>query len=259
MRLKMLTPYTREALARLAMLLLLVPLAALIFGSAASAQEGGTRIRIEAPPEVKPGEVFDADVLVENVEHVASFSLTVTFDSDLVTLQDLKETGQFFTTGQRENIICSDSRETSGPPVGATAVSPTGEATATAPFAGDEFSFFCLTGNPPVCLDGPSGPSGSGLLGRLTFKAEKSGTAELRLSESSMALDDIEPCDPDIAESIAINHARQGATVKIGGDSFPWLTVGVIVGVVAIGLVAGSLGGVIWYRRRAGGGPGPQA
>lgn len=185
------------------------------------------RIEIDAPADPVPeGEEFEAQVLVENVEHLAGFDFTIEYDPERVTYERLDDLAAFLESGERETL-CGDPINRDNTVIG-----------------------FCTTINAPVCLGGPPGPNGSGLLGRVVFKSKGGGDTTLKLTKTTLALDDLQPCDPESPVQ-AIAHRREDASVNlVGGGGFPWLIVGPILGVAAL-LVGGGLAGFMWYRRRA--------
>ena len=232
----------------------------LIVGSAVRAQETPVPAAQETPPEtfalikiqapaepITVGEEFEVLVLVEDVEHLAAFGFAIAFDParlrpvDEATPADgdgtppdrLKvrgDAGEFLETSERgENMTCD------GPYFS--------EDTGNIVFVS------CVTLDRPLCLEGLPGADGSGLLGRMVFKAEAAGETTLELIDpTSLLLDDVEPCDPaEDPRTIEIPHRREGATVELKADSgFPWLIVGPIAGVVLVVLAGG---GAAWFLR----------
>lgn len=215
-------------------------------------QETFARIKIQAPVEpITVGEEFEVLVLVEEVEHLAAFDFAIAFDP--ARLQPVDEAddadsddtspdrievrgdaGEFLATGERgENMFCD------GPY-----------------FREDDSNrvfVSCVTAGPPLCLDGLPGADGSGLLGRMVFRAEAAGVTTLELIDpTSLILDDTQPCDPaEDPRTIEILHRRENATVEVQGNSgFPWLIVGPIAGVVLVVLVGGGAAWFLRYGRR---------
>jgi len=250
---RLLTRQIRRA-AQIAGLLFGSALLTLLLLSPARAQETLVRIEIDAPVQPVPsGEEFEARVLVENVEHMAGFSFTIEFDPDriepieddaeLAPAEQLEgdlpvrvlDVGAFLTESERrEGIIC-------GRPV-ARDIDGDGKREA--------LSVSCVTTGPPVCLDGAPGVSGSGLLARVVFKSKGGGSTELRLTDSTLALDDIADCDIDEGGAQQIPHRPEHATVELaGGGGTSAAVIGIIVAVVVIVVIAG-VGGFLWYRRR---------
>jgi hypothetical protein len=220
-------------------------------------QETPTRVRISLPDEViAVGQEFAVEVLVENVEHLAGFDFTIEYDPKLLEpvkatedgdgegtpapsdgldgtsefVQVRGEAGEFLATSERgENILC------------------------TGPFVrGDEnrVSVSCVTLGPPLCLGGQAGASGSGLLGRVVFTSRGDGTTTLKLAQTTLALDDLQPCDPE-SNTVPIAHNRQDALVELtSGGGLPWVIIGPIIGVGVVVLLGGGLVGFLRYRRR---------
>ena len=208
-----------------------------------------TILRIDIVTEKEPvpkGDEFEAQVKVENVEHLAAFDFTMSYEPKRLepVEQEIAESGdarggvigarvldvgQFLGTSPRgEGMVCDDPK---------------------ADLDNHAVTVSCVTTGPPVCFDGPAGASGSGLLGRVIFKSKGGGITTLTLSDSTLVLDDVKPCDPVDGAAQSIPHSRVDATVELeksGGQ--PWLLIGIIVGLVALGLAGG---GYLWYRRRA--------
>lgn len=191
------------------------------------------RLAVEEPVEPLPaGQEFPVDVLVDSVEHVAGFDFTITFDPDKLEFVRAEGQGEFLNTGERPDIRCPDLTVGEG-----------------------SLSVLCNTFGPPLCLGGGVGASGSGLLATVVFLARGKGDATIELSDSTLALDDLEPCDPE-SPVISIPHRREGAlTVPMeggGGGFSTGLLIGIIAG-AAIGAVVVVGGGLLWYRRRQAG------
>ena len=216
-------------------------------------EETFARIKIQAPAEpITVGDEFEVLVLVEEVEHLAAFDFAIAFDpARLQPVDDADDAddddappdrlevrgdaGEFLATGERgENMLCD------GPYIRED--------------AGSIVFVSCVTLDPPLCLEGGRpGADGSGLLGRMVFRAEAAGETELELIDpTSLILDDVQPCDPaENPRAIEILHRREGTTVELEGKSgFPWLIVGPIVGVVLVVLVGGGATWVLRYGRR---------
>ena len=192
-------------------------------------QDEPALVKIDAPIEpIEAGEEFAVELLVENVEHLAAFDFTISYDPELVSYERVEDAGLFLATGEREDISCPEATSTEG-----------------------KLIVFCVTNHPPFCLGGPTGASGSGLLARVFFKARGEGVAMLDLSDpTTLALDDINPCDPNL-NIPEIPHTRQSASVELlGGGGLPWLIVGPIIGVVALLVIGGGIG--LSLRRRVG-------
>ncbi len=237
---------------RLGGLLLVSTLLALALLSQAQAQETVVRIEIDAPEQPVPaGEEFEARVVVENVEHLAGFDFTIRYDPDRVRPAEeepsqeapppggfinvrVLDVGQFITAnGQRQDMICDDPK---------------------ADEAQSTVTVSCVTVGPPLCLGGESGASGSGVLGRAVFESRGGGNTTLELTKTTLVLDDVIDCDPEVFTTQQIQHRREDATVELrgGGGGAPWVAIGAGIGVGAL-LLIGGLAGFAAYRRRGAG------
>jgi len=192
-----------------------------------------TTVRLEVDQPLEPlesGREFPVRVLVDEVEHMASFDFALSFDPDKVDMVRIEDQGQFLETGARQDIQCPDLEGEDG-----------------------LVRVNCITFGPPVCQGGAEGASGSGLLSTVYFSSKGHGDATFELTTSTMALDDFEDCDPDRG-AVAIPHLRgDSVTVDIVGGSgggSSGLLIGIIVGVVVVVAVVGAGGGFLWYRRR---------
>ena len=205
------------------------PSTVLITREGHTVQEESALVKIDAPIEpIEAGAEFAVELLVENVENLSAFDFTISYDPELMSYERVEDVGLFLATGEREDITCPEPISTEG-----------------------RLIVFCVTNHPPVCVGGPAGASGSGLLARVFFKARGEGVAMLVLSDpTTLALDDIDPCDPNL-NIPEIPHTRQSASVELlGGDSFPWLIVGPVIGGVVLVLIGGGIG--LSLRRRGG-------
>jgi hypothetical protein len=214
-----------------ALLLLLAP-------GPAGAQETVVRLEVDAPEQPVPdGGEFTANVLIENVEHLAGYDFRITFDPDKLEVVDVEGEEDFLRTGERQELFCGVPET----PEGSVAVQ-------------------CNTLGPPLCLDGQAGAAGSGVLARVIFRAVGGGKADLEMASSTLALDDFVDCTVDDPQVGSIEHQREGnASVDLvggGGGLSLWMLILIIAGVLVLALVLGG-GGYLWYRRRSA--PGPQA
>lgn len=184
-------------------------------------QETPAVVRLQAPDErVEVGDEFEVQVAVDNVEHLGSFDFAVAYDPERASFVAIREAGAMLTADAQRDIVCVD-------PI-------------------DERSTIlisCVARDAPACVGGVGGPSGSGVLGSVVFRAESAGTMTLALTNpTDLLLDDVQPCHPVDGFAITIPHERQGADVEIAGsDSFPWTVVGVIGAVVAVAIAGGAL------------------
>lgn len=182
---------------------------------------------------VGKGEEFEVEVRVENVQHLASFSFVLAFPQDRATFLRAEQVGAFLGTGERQ-MTCSDP----------TVIARQGETGLT---------LLCATANPPFCLGGPSGPSGSGLLVRATFRAADEGDIKFNFLDSTLILDDLQPCDVDAAQATEIPHRNVGVTVRVQSGGASWVPMAAIVA-GAVALLAAAGGGLarILLRRQRG-------
>jgi hypothetical protein len=99
-------------------------------------------------------------------------------------------------------------------------------------------------------LGGVPGAAGSGPLSTAIFKSKGGGTAALDLNETTLVLDDIEPCDVDDGSTQPIEHRADGASVSLqgGGDGGSGLLIASVAGVAAVVALLAA-GGFLWYRR----------
>jgi len=222
------------------------------------------RLEVDAPEEPIPkGEEIEVTVLVEEVEHLAAFGFRIQYDPKRLepvqralpdegtpgatpvggltagegTVVSARDVGAFLATSERqEGIICPD------PSV----------------VAKGKVLVSCVTVGLPLCMDGPPGASGSGVLGRVLFKSKGGGITTLELTDTSLASDDLEPCDldPDIGQLPAIPHRVEGATIELAETGgIPWVIIAPVVGVVVVVIIAGGVGGFVWSRRGGTGTP----
>ena len=189
------------------------------------------RIDVAMPDKPIPaGEEFEARVLIENVDHLAAFELTIGYDPKRLSYEGVRDQGQFLAASQRgENISCTEPEP--GP---------------------NSVLIVCTTLGPPLCLGGTAGASGSGLLATGVFKSKGGGSTVLDLRETVLISDDVQPCDPVELNTQSIEHSVESASVELGGGGGggSWLGVGPIIAIVALVLIGGSFAGFLWYRRR---------
>lgn len=193
-----------------------------------------TVIRIDVDPQaqqpVAAGKEFTARVTVENVGHLAGFSFTIQYDPKKLSFERIIDQGQFIKSTGRQETFCP---------------APTTR--------GNTVGVLCNLLGPPVCLGGQPGVSGSGLLGSLVFKSRGDGSATLKLSESALALDDVQPCDPDTGIVQQIPHRLgEDATVQLsGGGGVSWVIIGPSIAVGIVVLAGLGMAALAWRRRRA--------
>jgi hypothetical protein len=187
------------------------------------------RIEVHGPPQpIADGEQFEVQVLVENVEHLAAFEFTIAYDPDRVSYERVEDQGEVLSSSQRgQNASCPDATAGAG-----------------------TVTVLCSTLGPPVCLGGVPGAAGSGLLATMFFKSKGGSTTMLDLRETTLVLDDIQPCDPDTGLTQAIEHSAAGASVELEGNGNSYVLLASISAAVAVVLVSASFAGFLWYRRR---------
>jgi flagellar basal body-associated protein FliL len=222
----------------------------------------GTVVRVEVDQPVEPiksGEVFEARIVVDDVEHLSGFSLFVAYDPDKIRPIDIEDSGDEPTpTSQPGGPPGLTARGTlvQAERVGdLVASSERSESLTCAPPAAqdDRVGVLCSTFDLPVCLGGPPGASGSGVLAVIPFESRGGGLTELRIEDSTLVLDNWEdPCDPGTSSALAIDHTTEGASVELAAkeDSNTMLIVIIAIVVVAV-LAAGGAGGYWWYRQRS--------
>ena len=222
------------------------------------------RIEIEAEELVVPvGDTILARVVVENVEHLAGFGFTMNYDPDkLRPVEGTSDTGgtpegpeatpdpNVSGGGERIQVnelgaFLEDSErgvisDISGGLLCPDPVSQNGRVVVG-----------CSTLGPPACLGGAAGASGSGVLAVVPFESRGGGVTALELTESTMVLDDLEPCDPD-GGAVAIEHRVEGASIELAEkeSSSTLIIIIVVVGVVVV-VAAGGAFGYRWYRQRS--------
>ncbi len=224
----------------------------LLLLSNVTAQETDTVIRIEIDAEqpVPDGQEFEARVVVDDVEHLAGFDFTIAYDPERVrpverelpegapTPADgsfnveVDDVGEFLlTNGERQDLICND---------------PTASESATT------IIVTCNTLGPPLCLEGPPGASGSGVLGRLLFESRGGELTTLELTSSTLVLDDVDSCDPEELHPVEILHRREDASVALsgGGGDAPVAAIIAGIAVAVVVVVGGGVAGRAWYQRR---------
>jgi hypothetical protein len=167
-----------------------------------------TVVKITVDQAIQPipkGQEFQAVVSVDDVEHLAGFDFTITYDPKRVqpvqvagaqqqastaqqgtpiggsTGKVIKSAnlGQFLKSGGRADIACSDPRAISG----------------------TEAGVLCTLLGAPLCFGGLPGVSGSGVLGSLTFKSKGGGVTTLKLAKSDLSLDNFAQCTVGVTGS----------------------------------------------------------
>jgi len=156
-----------------------------------------TVIRIEADPQTAPikrGTQFEARVMVDNVDHLAGFQFSISYDPK--RLEAVKASGAGSTPGVTP-ILSIPGNAVDGRGLGdfLSTSARAGGIFCSGPADQDsQISATCVTNDAPVCWGGPAGPSGSGLLGAVTFKSKGGGPTTLTLSTGQLVLDDYADC-----------------------------------------------------------------
>ncbi len=209
---------------------------------------------------VPKGDEIEVQVSVEDVEHLAGFEFTITYDSEriepvIVSGEEAPATGQAGTPvrgdegsvktanlGQvllsggrtRDDILCSDPQEQASTVLAA-----------------------CNILAAPVCAGGDPGVSGDGLLASVFFTSKGGGLTTLEISKSNLVLDDVAPPCPVSEEDDfvvqAIPHRTEGTvTIELAKDNGPsGVLIGVIVAIVVALVVVGGAA-YLFYRRQQG-------
>jgi hypothetical protein len=216
-----------------------------------------TVVRIEVDPQTAPikrGTQFEARVMVDNVDHLAGFQYSISYDPK--RLEPVKASGAANTPGVTP-VLSIPGNAVEGRGLGdflSTSARAGGMYCSGPADQDSKISATCVTNDAPVCLGGPAGPSGSGLLGAGTFKSKGGGPTTLALVKSELVLDDVEPpCDPNDPnfQVALIPNRQQNADVELeastGGGSNTMLIIIIVVVVIAAGA---GVGGYVWYRGR---------
>jgi hypothetical protein len=182
----------------------------------ASAQENLPRVVVQVPGdeiEVKEGgEDFQIDILAEDVENLAAFQFSLSYDSSIINYVKVEE-GPFLGSSEREPK-CLDPRLEPGDP--------------------EVLRFNCVTMGPPVSEGGPAGAEGSGVLAMVTFSPVGGGETPLEQLEGRLVAADInETGVPIELETTVVSASLEVASS--GGSS--WLLWGPIIGVGALVLI----------------------
>jgi hypothetical protein len=203
---------------------------------------------------IKKGTEFEAQISIDDVEHLAGFSVAISYDpkrlepvlvergSQNATAQEGTPTGgsgkvaksanlgDFLKSSGRQEILCSD-----------------------AMVVRNTVAVGCNLLGPPVCAGGAPGVSGSGAVASVYFKSKGGGETQLKIAQSGLAADDIDaPCDVSQDFNVkAIRHRRLDATIQLAKDSSNTaLIIGIVAAVVAVVVVGGGAG-YYFYRQRA--------
>jgi hypothetical protein len=157
------------------------------------------RLETDAVQPIGDGAEFPIRILVEEVEHLAGFQVSLRFDPERlapvlaaassgedatpVGSRDVAKAeglGEFLSADGRQ-IFCSD------------AVVGTGKVTVV-----------CNILAPPLCLGGQPGAAGSGVLGTIFLESRGGGMTEISLADSALVADDYDVCEGTVgpAESL---------------------------------------------------------
>jgi len=209
------------------------------------------RIEVVDPGPFNAGREFEARVLVDNVDHMAGFSWAISYDPK--RLEPVKASGTGGTVGPTPALTLQGD-QIKGRAIGeflSSSARASGMFCAGPAAQNNEVQSTCVTNNPPVCLGGPAGPSGSGLLGAVAFKSKGGGKTTLTLSTSELVADDVEqPCDPADLRTVSIPNRQQNAEVVLTGGNSSSTMLYIIIAVIVVVVGVGGAGGYLWYRNR---------
>jgi hypothetical protein len=239
-------------------------------GEDASAQSSATTLAVDVNTEgnsasalgtrelcaaVNPGDTFQIDLTVENVTALTALEAFLTFDSNVVTVNDRDLKNQFLGIVAGESGVFDASESVP-----------------------DEDGRYRVQG--AIITDEPQGADGSGVLARLTLEAKNPGLTTLSLTPSPTDIEDrpvaatltnvdatqIGDSDGDsyfdgpiLDADIAVGQACPGAggsepaVLSGGGDDGgvpSWLILGGVAGIVAV-----AAGGVAFFMLRRPGRP----
>ena len=231
------------------------------------APPGSPVVRIEVDAEVQPvhsGDEFEVRIVVDNVERLGGFDFTLVYDPDRV--EPVRADGEEIPTDQPDDGFPSQTVD----PVGGDirVMGELGELLSTgdrpvlcgATFIrradpGKVFAI-CASPAPPVCLGGPVGVSGSGILGKVVFKSKGGDITSFSLSSVLLIADDVDPaCDPDVLAPIVIPYEPAGAVevTLSGGGGITTLLLVAIIAIIVIVILVGTVAAFAWYQRRSAG------
>ena len=143
--------------------------------------------------DVSDGE-FTVDIVVENVDNLAAFEFTLTFDPSILGLVGV-EKGPFLGSTGRQ-VFCTQYIHYSPAPSVPTE---------------DAVVFGCVTGAPGA-KDQKPGASGTGVVATVTFVPCKAGTSQLRMGLTN---DQFHLADP-FSEDVPVS--AEGGSVKVTGS-----------------------------------------
>lgn len=206
---------------------------------AASAQSGGTVIRVTGPTTaVKKGQLrVPFDVNVDNVTNLGSFTFDLTYDASVFQLVDADhdaEKGDFLGSSGRP-VVCN-------PPIIDAGAGVT--------------RFTCVTLGAT-----PKGADGSGKLATIYLQATGAGSTDITLNRAKLyEVGDASAAPTDPNALPPITFTTQNTTISVSGSNggMNWLIWGPIIG-VAIVVVAGGAFGALRMRRSGAGDAAPAA
>jgi len=196
---------------------------------AALAQTDQARMFVEPPAEqVKKGASdFQVNIVADNVSNLAAFQFSLSYDSSILKYVSV-EGGSFLGSTGREPQCLEPKLDTGNPEV---------------------LNFNCVTlGPPPSVQGGKAGASGSGVLATVTFSAVGGGTTALDLKDGRLVAAELNAKGMPVEISTAV----EGSTLDVaaGGGGLSLAVVGVVIGVLAVVVIAGL--GLLVLRLRAG-------
>jgi hypothetical protein len=195
----------------------------------ALAQTNQARMSVEPPTEQvkKGGSDFQVNILAGDVSNLAAFQFSLSYDSSILKYVSV-EGGSFLGSTGREPQCLEPKLDTGNPEV---------------------LNFNCVTlGPPPSVPGGKGGASGSGVLATVTFSAVGGGTTALDLKDGRLVAAELNAKGMPVEISTAV----EGSTLDVaaGGGGLSLAVVGVVIGVLAVVVIAGL--GLLVLRLRAG-------
>jgi hypothetical protein len=175
----------------------------------------------------KGGPDFQVSILADNVSNLAAFQFSLSYDSSVLKYVSV-EGGPFLGSTGRE-MQCPDAKVDAGNP--------------------EMLTFNCVTlGPPPSVQGGKAGANGSGVLATVTFSPIGGGTTPLDLKDGRLVAAELDAKGMPVEMSTTI----EGSTLDVaaGSSGLSLAVVGVVVGVLAVVVIAGL--GLLVLRLRAG-------
>jgi hypothetical protein len=196
-------------------------LAIVVLGAAASgaarawAQSNDVVVRVAATNDdaVNEGDVASFDVTVENVENLGAFQFVLQYDPDIFDFAAI-ERGDFLGSSGRE-VVCNEPQSDAGTVL-----------------------YVCNTLRPE-----PAGPDGGGLVARVQLSAIGSGSTDVSLTRTKVAL-------PDGTE---LPSTLENTSIAVeGSSSINWLLWGPVIGIGLLAVI--GAGAFAMTRMRSGAG-----